>query len=116
MKKELIQYVSTPLTFLSYSHEKQMELCKMFPCCLIFVPDSILGEDKYPLTSTMRPNEQKKCVPSLIKPVLWYRWKTERMKKLKLDFQTSLQLLLPLWATVLSEHWGALEIEMCWKF
>lgn len=116
MKKELIEYVSSPVTFLSYSPEKQMKLCKMLPCCLIFVPDNIVGEDKNPLTSTMRPNEQRKCVPSLIKPVLWYRWKTERMKELEQDFQTSLQPLLPVWDTVLSEHWGALEIGMCWKF
>lgn len=27
MKKELIQYVSTAVTFLSYSYEKQMEMC-----------------------------------------------------------------------------------------
>lgn len=113
----MIQYVSTPVKFLSYSHEKKMQLHKMLPCCLIFVPDSIPGEDKYPPTSTMRSNVQQKRVQRLIKPMLWYGRKTGRMDELKHDSQNSLQpLLLPVWGTVLSEQWGALENGMHWKF
>lgn len=112
----MIQYVSTPVKFLSYSHEKKMQLHKMLPCCLIFVPDSIPGEDKYPPTSTMRTNVQQKRVQRLIKPMLWYGRKTGRMDELKHDSQNTLQpLLLPVWGTVLSEQWGALENGMHWK-
>lgn len=82
-----------------------MELRKMLPCCLIFVPDTILGEDKYPPTSVMKSNVQRKCAQRLIKPVLWYRRKAGRMDELEHDSQTSLQpLLLPVWGTALNEQ------------
>lgn len=55
-------------------------------------------------------------MPRVIKPELWYRGKTKRMNELEHDFQISLQPLLPVRDTVLSEHWGALEIGMCWEF
>ena len=98
----MIQYIPNPVKFLSYSHERKMELHKMSSCCLIFVPDSIPGEDKNPPTSIRRSNIQRKCVQRLIKPVLWYRRQTGRMDELEHDSQTSLQpLLLPVWGTVL---------------
>lgn len=92
----MIQYVSSPVKFLDYGHEKKMELHKMSPCCLIFVPDSIPGEDKYPPTYIMRANVQRECVQRLIKPILWYRRQAGSMDDLEHDSQTSLQpFLLP---------------------
>lgn len=112
-----MQYVLTPVKFQSYSHEKKMELHKMSPCCLIFVPDSIPGEEKYPPALIMRSNVQRKCVQRLIKPMLWCRRQTGRMAEQQHDSQTSLQpILLPAWGTVLSGQWGALEIGMHWKY
>lgn len=103
--------------FLSYGHEKKIKWHKMLPCCFTFVPDSISKENKYPPTSVMRSNVQRKCVQRLIKPMLWYRRKRGRVDEWEHDSQTSLQPLLvliggncPQWAMGYAANWDELEI------